>query len=118
MSFESQLIHTCSIVRDLPTSEDALGNPVKQSSISVYNGICRLVEKQERVWSDERGTASKVTTYTLLIPCGTTVQERDRIETISLEDGSRLESFFAVKGILVRRSNRMSHLSISLERTS
>lgn len=118
MSIESLMIHTCSIVRDLPSGEDALGNPIKQISIAVYSGICRLVERQERVWSDERGTAAKVTSYKLLIPCGASVQERDRIERVTLEDGSTLESYFAAKSALVRRSNRASHLSIDLERAA
>lgn len=118
MSLESLMIHTCVIVRDSRTGEDPLGNPVKQSSAAVYSGMCRLVEKQERVWSDERGTASKVTTYTLLIPCGVAIQERDRITEIDLEDGSKLVDFFAVKAALVRRTRSASHLSVSLERAA
>lgn len=118
MSIESLMIHTCVIVRDSQTGEDPLGNPVKQSSAAVYSGMCRLVEKEERVWSDERGTASKVTTYTLLIPCGVVIQERDRITEIELEDGSKLEDFFAVKNGIVRRTTSASHLSIRLERAA
>ncbi len=118
MSLDRLMIHTCVIVRDSQTGEDPLGNPVKQRTETVYSGICRLVEKQERVWSDELGTASKVTTYTLLIPGGVVIQERDRIKEIVLEDGSKLEDSFAVKAALVRRKRNASHLSISLERAA
>lgn len=118
MSLDSHMIHTCVIMRDSATSEDPLGNPVKSTSIEIYSGICRLVEKEERVWDDERGSASKVTTYKLLIPCGVEIQERDRIKEIALEDGNKLEDFFAVKSAIVRRSRAASHLSINLERVS
>ena len=116
MSLESHLIHSCVIVRDLPTGEDVLGNPVKQRTEAVYSGICRLVESSERVWNDELKTASKVTVYKLLLPCSASVLERDRIQEIMLEDGSRLDGFFAVKSALVRRTSHASHLSITLER--
>ena len=118
MSVASQMIHTCKIVRDLQTSEDALGNPVKQRNVAVYSGICRLIESQERVWNDALGTASKVTKYKLLIPCGADLRERDRIEEIILEDGSKLTNYFALKSVLVRRTNRISHLSVELERAA
>ena len=116
MSLESLMIHTCKIVRDSQTGEDPLGNPVKLAEASVYAGMCRLVEKQERVWDDAKGTASKVTVYLLLVPCSVVIQERDRIKEVVLEDGSTLENFFAVKAALVRRTTMASHLSITLER--
>ena len=118
MSIDSQMIHSCVIIRDLQTSEDALGNPVKQTNVPVYSGICRLVESQERVWNDELGTASKVTSYKLFLPSGADLRERDRIQEIVLEDGSKLTNYFALKSVLVRRSNRISHLSVELERAT
>lgn len=118
MSLESLLIHTCTIVRDSGADEDALGNPIKPIETPVYSGMCRLVEKAERVWDDERSQASKVTTYKLLLPAGTSVQERDRVKEVVLEDGVTLGNAFAVKASLTRRALAARHLSVDLERAA
>jgi hypothetical protein len=118
MSLDSLLIHTCEIVRDVQTGEDALGNPVSQKTEAVYSGNCRLVESQERVWSDELRTASKVMSYKLLLPCGADLRERDRVQEVVLEDGSMIENYFVIKSVLARRSLHLNHLSVELERAA
>lgn len=118
MSIESLMIHACTIVRDSGTDEDPLGNPVRPIVTTVYSGMCRLVERAERLWSDERTQAGKVTTYKLLVPAGVMFQERDRVSEIVLEDGAKLENAFTVKTGITRRTRMASHLSIDLERAA
>jgi hypothetical protein len=116
MSFDSQLIHTCTIERDPSNGEDLRGNaPVDQRPELVYSGPCRLVEKSEKV-KKEMGEWTVVTVYKLFVPTGSTFTKRDRVKKIVLEDGALLEDAFTITESLTRRRPSGAFLSISLEK--
>lgn len=116
MSFDGHLIHTCVIERDPKNGEDLRGNaPVDQSPELIYEGICRLVEKSEKIDRDVGG-GTVITVYKLYVPTGAQFSEHDRVKEIVLEDGSKLENAYTIKETLSRRGRQASFLSISLER--
>ena len=125
MSFDSQMIHTCVIERDPMNGSDLHGNaPVNVVGATVtvvpeliYTGMCRLVEKMERILTERSGrTAVKV--YKLLVPPGAVIQDRDRVKSVTLEDGTILTDAFVVTTNLNRRRVNLSHLSLDLERVA
>jgi hypothetical protein len=120
MSFDSQLIHTCTIERDLTAGEDLLGNALTgQDPQLVYSGNCRLVEKTERVLNSDKNGYTAVTVFKLLIPPGTVVMEKDRVKSVTLEDGTVLTDAFRIRTALNRRNSHVVRfLSIDLERVS
>ena len=118
MSFDSQMIHTCVIERDPTNGEDLHGNaPVNQDPELIYSGICRLVEKTERVLR-EKGGGTVITVYKLLIPPGTMVFKKDRVKSVTLEDLTVLEDAFVVNTAFNRRSSHLAFYSLDLERVS
>lgn len=118
MSFDSHLIHTCTILRNTETAEDRFGGPGTQSSVTVYTGVCRLVEKQQRVYSSENAQLVAVTVYKLFLPVNALVQDHDLVSSIALEDGIELENAFVIKQFLNRRANVKRFISVDLERTT
>lgn len=118
MSFDSQMIHTCVIERDPTAGQDLHGNaPVNQVPELIYSGMCRLVEKTERILTERAGRTA-VTVYKLLIPAGTVIQERDRVRSVTFEDGTILTNAFVIKNVINRRAASLRHLSLDLERVS
>lgn len=118
MSFDSHMIHTCSILRKTETAEDRFGGPGTQSSVVIYSGVCRLVEKQQRVYSNEAASWIAVTVYKLFLPVNALVQDSDLISSITLEDGEELENAFVIKQFLNRRGNIKKFISVDLQRAS
>ena len=120
MSFDSQLIHSCKIERDPTVGEDAFGNPpVNQDPELVYSGDCRLVEKTERVLNSEKNGYTSVTVYKLMLPPETVVMEKDRVKSVTLEDGTVMTDAFRTKSALTRRNSVAAQfLSVDLERLS
>jgi hypothetical protein len=118
MSFESQLIHTCVVERDPTNGEDLHGNaPVGQDPQLIYAGMCRLVERNQRVLTEHSGyTLVKV--LTLLVPPDTEILGRDRVKSVTLEDGTTLTNAFMIKGVTNRRGKQLHHQSLDLERIS
>ncbi len=108
MGLDSWLSDDVTIQRGTQTL-DAYGN----ASLSWYDVAHvpgRLVTKRSRVWSDERAEALLVTTYLLLLPAGTDVQERDRVDV----EGTT----YTVAALLPRNGRAAHHLSLTLERVS
>ncbi len=105
MGLDSLLIHQATVQRSTAVL-DAYGN----ASLTWYDYDsvpCRLVEKRERIWSNERAESVVVTRYLLLVPAGTEVQERDRVQV----DGVT----YTVGAVLTRNTRATHHKSLSLE---
>lgn len=120
MSFDSQLIHTCTIERDLTAGEDACGDALTgQDPQLVYSGPCRFTEKDEKVWSSERNALLAVTVIRLWVPASVAASESDRLKSVTLEDGTVLTDSFFVKKVLPRRNRTMVlFTTLELERVS
>ena len=105
MSLDSHLIHTADLQRGTEHA-DPYGNATR-TWYDVASVPCRLVEKRERVWSDERAEALVVTAYLLLVPADTDVAERDRVIVDS--------TTFTITAVLARNARAAHHKSLSLE---
>ncbi len=119
MSFDSQLIHSCIIERDLTAGEDLIGNPLTgQDPQLVYSGKCRLAEMDEKTWSSEKNALLTVSVLRLWIKAGVMVSERDRVKSVTLEDGVVLTGAFIIRKVLPRRNkSRVVLQTLELERT-
>lgn len=88
-------------------------DPYGNASLSWYDvGLVpgRLVEKRERVWSNERAEATVATAYLLLLPAGTDVAERDRVEVGG--------TVYIVAAVLARNGREAKHISLAVERVA
>ena len=108
MGLDSHLIHTATVQRATQTA-DPYGNG-RLSWYDVAVTPCRLVEKAERIWTDERAEWAVHTVYLLLVPAGCEVAERDRVEVDSVT--------YSVTACLNRSSRFVHHKSLALERVS
>ena len=118
MSLDSLLIHSCVIERDPTNGEDLFGNAPKDLTPElIYSGKCRLVEKQDSVLT-ERGDRTVVTIYKLILPAMAAVLERDRVVSVTIEDGNVVKDAYTIKSVAIRRGRNRSHLSVDLERIS
>lgn len=115
MSFDAQLLHTCTIER-AGQALDAYQNASRVWSAIAVGVPCRLVEKQERVLQSERVESTVRTAYTLLLPADAQIVERDRISAVTLEDGRVVSSVFTVAALLTRRARVARHVTAQLER--
>ncbi len=109
MALDSWLSQTGQVQRR-PEVLDAYGNDASnyEDVGEVLPG--RLVEKRQRVWSDERKEALVVTSYLWLTPASSDVRERDRI----VVDGT----IYTITGRLIRSARALHHLSLTLERVA
>jgi hypothetical protein len=116
MSLDAHLRQTCVIVRDTPGGEDAYGGPGPVTTTTVYTGMCRYVEKSERIFSTDRSQVTIVTRYLLLLPeSARDVEELDRVESVTM-DGVAIAGPHRVTAVMMRRSNALHHMSVELER--
>ncbi|CAK0773865.1 conserved hypothetical protein [Gammaproteobacteria bacterium] len=116
MSIASHFIHTCTVKRAHQQEESVLGNPVETLFDDVYSGPCRLVVKEDKIWSSETKSLERATSYQLLLPPGADVKERDTVAVVVLETGEELKDAFTMKSIYLRRSSTVNHISVTLER--
>jgi hypothetical protein len=86
---------------------DAYGNAALTWA-TVDTGPGRLVEKRQRIWSDERKESLVVTSPLLLVGPGLDVLERDR----AIVDSAT----FTITALLVRKARATHHLSLAVER--
>ncbi len=110
MAIGDHFIHQCTIDRPDETL-DAYGNadPVYRQ---IASGVaCRLVEKDERVWSTELQESMVVTKYLLLLGAGVDVSERDRV---AVNDGVSTRTF-TIAARLKRNARGPHHISARLE---
>jgi hypothetical protein len=118
MSLDAMLIQTCVIVRDPTNGEDAHGNPpTGQTPALVYNGMCRLMEEEETILY-ERESGAAVTKYKLLLPPDVDVLERDRVQSIKMEDGTIYPTTFYILTKMLKKSTHTVFNSLDLERVS
>jgi len=116
MSMESNMIHTCVIERTIVEDENPLGGPGSSTVVTVYSGICRLVEKAQRVKNDETATWEVIAVYKLFLPAGLNLQDRDNVASITLEDATELVNAFKVTQSLTRRGLIARFISVDLEK--
>lgn len=118
MAFDSFLIHTCTIVNPSTSGLNAYNNASKAWSAPVTGVMCRLIEMQDKVWSDERQADLVQTVYKLLLPSSVNISERAKISQITMEDGTAISDTFVVTEVLTRRANSARHKMVMLERVS
>ena len=118
MSIESLFIHTATVSLASGDVTDAHGNTLTLSTANNVSIPCRLIERTERVWRDERAQLETVTEYVLLIPNGQSDSVRDWVG-VSVSDhlGASLGSF-VVDGIINRRGRGAHHTSVRLRRVA
>lgn len=119
MSFDSQLIHKCTIKPATVGSVNVYNNASKAFGTPVENVRCRLVETRERVWSDERQEAMIQSVYKLLTHASVdALTEKAEISSITLEDGTTIADVFVVDELFVRRGRNGHHKMATLTRNS
>ena len=114
MSLGSNLIHTCTVLRD-GDSKDAYGNRQGMPVEIDWRVPCRLVEQTQRVVADEGASGAYITTYRLLTLPDSILQEGDRVTHIVLEDGTVVNRIFRVASLVDRHTWRAHHKSAALE---
>lgn len=118
MSFDSHLIHTCTIEPAASGAVNVYNNPAKAYGTPVTGVRCRLVEAREKIWSDEIQESIVQTVYMLLVNRTTVISEKSRISLVTLEDGSTISDVFVVTELIVHRSRTAHHKTAMLERIS
>lgn len=119
MSFDSQLIHTCTIKPAAAGTANVYNNVSKAFGTPVAGVKCRLVETRERVWSDERQESMIQSVYKLFTNASvTTLTEGAEISSVTLEDGTVVTDTFVVDELFVRRGRNSRHKMATLERIS
>lgn len=119
MSFDGQLIHTCTIKPAAAGSVNAYNNVSKAFGTPVTDVHCRLVETRERIWVDERQEAVIQSVYKLLTHADVSaLTEKAEISQVTLEDGTTITDTFVVDELFVRRGRNGHHKMATLERIS
>ncbi len=118
MSFDSWLIHTCTIEPLVPGVPDPYNNPTEGFGTPVAGVRCRLVEARERVWVDERQESVIQSVYKLMLSSATVINERSRVTLVTLEDRTTIADVFLVEDLFVRRGRNARHQMATLERIS
>ena len=114
MSLGSNLIHTCTVLRD-GDSKDAYGNRHGMPVEIDWKVPCRLVEKTQRVVVGEGASGAYITTYLLLSLPDSVIQEGDKVTRIVLEDRTIINRIFRVTSLVDRHTWRAHHKSAALE---
>jgi hypothetical protein len=119
MSFDSQLIHTCTIKPATTGMTNVYNNVSKAFGTPVTGVKCRLVETRERVWNDERQESVIHSVDKLLVRADVTaLTEKAEVSSITLEDGTPVTDRFVVGELFVRRGRNGHHKMATLERVS
>ncbi|NUQ86379.1 MAG: hypothetical protein HUU11_16865 [Anaerolineales bacterium] len=119
MSFDNQLIHTCTIKPAAAGSVNVYNNAAKAFGTPVTGVRCRLVESRERVWSTERQEGVIQSVYKLFTKADvSSLTEKAEISLVTLEDGTTLSDIFRVTELFVRRGRNSHHKMATLERIS
>jgi hypothetical protein len=118
MSLDSLLLHTCTIENPATGALNAYNNETRQYGVPVTGVRCRLVEKSERVWSNELQEAVIQTVYLLLLPRDTVIEEHAKISLVTLEDRTTISDVFEVDELLTRRGMSAHHKTAMLKRIS
>ena len=118
MSLDSQLIHMCVIENPTVGSTNAYNNAVPAYALPLENVRCRLIEDQELVKTDEVSEGYVKSVYKLMVLGNVDLQEKAKISSVTLEDGTVISDKFEVASLLVRRGRQAHHKTATLERIS
>jgi hypothetical protein len=118
MSLDAHLIHTCTIENPAAGSTNAYNNALKGFAAPLTDVRCRLVEDNEFVKVDEVTEGFVKTVYKLMVRGDVDLQEKARISSVTLEDGTVISDVFEVANLLVRRGRNAHHKTATLERIS
>lgn len=118
MSLDAHLIHTCTIENPAAGSTSVYNNASKAFAAPITNVRCRLVEDHELVKADEVSEGYVKTVYKLMVRSDVDLQEKGRISSMTLEDGTVINDVFEVTDVLVRRGRNAHHKTAKLERIS
>lgn len=118
MSFDSHLIHTCTIENPSTGSTNVYNNTVKAYEAPVMNVPCRLVEASETIGADEDSEGTVASKYRLLMGTDVHIVERARVSLVTLENGSKISDVFVVTELMMRRAKSARHQTAKLERIS
>lgn len=119
MSFDSHLIHTCTIKPTAAGSVNVYNNASKAFGTPVTDVRCRLVETREKVWSDEKQENVIQSVYMLLVKADVTaLSEKAEISLVTLQDGTTLTDTFVVTEMLLRHGRNKHHKTAMLQRIS
>ena len=114
MSFSGLLIHKCDIYR--PVESDGIyGEKILSSETLIKaNEACRFAEKQERRIFDSVSADAVVTRYLLLVPSGSSLQERDIVRNVELDSSTTITGPFLVEKFHNRFSTYLHHKSATI----
>lgn len=119
MSFDSQLIHICTIKPAAAGGVNVYNNASKSFGAPVAGVKCRLVETRERVWSDEKQEHMIESMYQLFANASVSaLTEKAEISSVTLEDGTTIADVFVVTELFVRRGRNAHHKIAALKRIS
>ena len=118
MSLDSHLIHTCTIENPAAGSVNVYNNASKGYAAPITGVRCRLVEDRELVRSDEVSESYIQSIYRLMVRGDVNLQEKAKISSLTLEDGSVINDTFQVIDLLIRRGRNAHHKTATLERIS
>lgn len=116
-AFRRTLIHAC-VIQAFTTSQLATGELSKTWAASGTADYCRFVSKEERFANETKGLQI-ATKYGMLFPETVTINNKDRVTTITLRrtGASVSADTWEVLEVLPRDDNRgVRHIYCSLER--
>ncbi len=122
MSLDSLLIHTCVIENPAVGSTNAYNNAVTKYVLPLENVRCRLVESNEPMQTelriDEVSEGVIKSVYKLMVRGDVDLQEKAKISSVTLEDGTVISDVFEVVSVLNRHGRSLHHKTATLERIS
>jgi len=118
MSLDNHLIHTCTIENRLESTTNVYNNAVEGYDTPITDVRCRLVESEETVQTDEVTEGVVKTVYKLIVRKDIDLQEKAKISSVTLEDGTVITDTFRVEKVLHRRGRSAHHKTATLERIS
>lgn len=115
MGVDSHMIHTCTLQRATIQKDD------HGADVLVWTGMepavrCRLVIATQRSEISDFAERPIITTYKLLLPAYTDVQQGDRIVDVRDERGVVDAGPYRIESVLPRRGKAQKHISVLLER--
>jgi hypothetical protein len=118
MSLDDHLIHTCTIENPGSGSTNAYNNKTKAYTTPLTGVRCRLIEDREEVKTDEITEGTIRTVYRLMVRSDVDLQEKAKVSSVTLEDGTVINDVFEIDSVLVRRGRNAHHKTATLERIS
>ena len=115
MSLRSQLIHTCTIERDLSPPRDSFGGEAPAYTDLHTDLACRLMAETAQVNKADDLSLQMETLWKMIVPAGTDIVTKDRVKLVTLEDKST-DGPFDITAVIPRRDGKGQRLvALSLE---